>query len=118
MQLVIHIVGVILLSTTVSCTQKSNSQELRKPIDGTATVACTECENDNTCVVIVNSITVDNYALSQTGNLMLPPNDPNTYGTVQCGSTVDHLAEYLICPPNNSMLYENLLFIKFINVTC
>ena len=102
----LYIVGVaFLLSAAICITQESNPQELRKPTDATALVPCTGCDFDNSCLVIVNNVTLSNYTLSQNGDLMLPANDPNIYGTVQCGSSVEQLDEYLICPPNNGNSY-------------
>ena len=99
---VFYIIGVaLLLSIAICVTQESDPQKLSKPLDATTSVVCTGCDVDKSCLVIVNNVTLSNYTLSQTGDLMLSANNPSTYGTVQCGSSVEQLDEYLICPPNN-----------------
>ena len=99
---VLYIVGIaLLLFGTICITQESNPQELRKRTYATASIPCTGCDFDSSCLVIVNNVTLSNYTISQNGDLLLPANDPSIYGTVQCGGSVEQLDEYLICPPNN-----------------
>ena len=93
------------ITVCLSSLQENNVQELRKPIDSTATVVCTGCGNGNSCIINVNNVTVDedDYTVLDNGDLVLPADDPNIYGTVKCGGSIEQMINYKICPPNNSM---------------
>ena len=90
--------------------QISITKKVRKPIESTLTITCSGCDNDGPCLIIINDVMVDKniYMPLDNGSLILPP---NVFGNVTCGDTLEHLTEYLICPPINGMhcMYHKIL---------
>ena len=71
------------------------------------TVPCLGCtDDDDTCYVIINNVTMNDYAF-ENGSLILPGSVQGVYGTVCCGRSVIEAEQtcYRICPPQNGKLY-------------
>lgn len=92
----------LFIAVCISNTQESNILESYiKPINSTIPVVCPGC-NDSACLIYVNNVTVDedDYILDNR-SLILSANDPNIYGTIECGGNTKQLKRYLVCPPVN-----------------
>ena len=98
-------VPLVCITACLTSALGNNLNEVSKAINDTDTVSCTGCENHENCIITINNVTMDqdSYTIFNDGTLLLPANDLNVYGTVQCGGSIEQIQGHKICPPKNGM---------------